>query len=316
MQYYLAPLEGITTYVYRNAYQKYFRKLDKYFTPFIVPHKDKKFNTRELKELSPEHNKGLLVVPQLLTNNAEDFLKTANDIVAMGYNEINLNLGCPSKTVVTKKKGSGFLEFPDELERFLDAIYAKANFKISIKTRIGKDSPDEFQRLLAIYNQYPIEELTIHPRIQTDYYKNNPNLDAFEIAYKESKNPICYNGDITSKKDLEALYEKFPNLKNVMIGRGVIYNPGLVNWIDKEKLLSKQELREFHDDILDEYIKISSGDRNVLFKMKELWFYMLSLFENAEKIGKKIKKTERLNEYESIINSLFATCELKTEVDL
>lgn len=307
MKYYLAPLEGITTYVYRNAYHKYFRPMDKYFTPFIVPHKEKKFNTRELKELSPEHNQGLNVIPQLLTNNAEDFLKTANDIVAMGYDEINLNLGCPSKTVVTKKKGSGFLEFPEELDRFLDEIYAKADFKISIKTRIGKDSPDEFYQLLEIYNKYPIEELTIHPRIQTDYYNNVPNLKMFEVAYNESKNPICYNGDINSKGDLGMLSGCFPSLGNVMIGRGIIHNPGLLDSLNKEKL------HAFHDMILEEYIKISSGDRNVLFKMKELWFYMLSLFEDSEKIGKKIKKTERLKEYESIINTLFSTYDLRKE---
>lgn len=307
MQYYLAPLEGITTYVYRNAYHKYFRKMDKYFTPFIVPHKEKKFNARELKELSLEHNKGLNVIPQLLTNNAEDFLKTANDIVQMGYDEINLNLGCPSRTVVTKKKGSGFLEYPEELDRFLDEIYEKANFKISVKTRIGKDSTDEFYELLKIYNKYPIEELTIHPRVQTDYYQNTPNLDMFKVAYEESKNPICYNGDIRKTSDLLNLTHQFPNLKQVMIGRGIIHNPGLLTELNKETLLS------FHNMILDEYIKISSGERNVLFKMKELWFYMLSLFEDAEKVGKKIKKTERLKEYESIINTLFATYDLRKE---
>lgn len=307
MQYYLAPLEGITTYVYRNAYHKYFRKMDKYFTPFIVPHKDKKFNTRELKELSPEHNQGLNVVPQLLTNNAENFLKTAKDIVQMGYDEINLNLGCPSRTVVTKKKGAGFLEYPEELDRFLDEIYGNANFKISVKTRIGKDSPDEFYQLLEIYNKYPIEELTIHPRIQTDYYQNTPNLDMFKVAYEESKNPICYNGDIRTTDDLTSLTQQFPDLKHVMIGRGIIRNPGLLTHLDKETLLS------FHNMILEEYIKISSGERNVLFKMKELWFYMLNLFKDAEKIGKKIKKTERLKEYEAIINMLFTAYDLRKE---
>lgn len=307
MQYYLAPLEGITTYVYRNAYHKHFKKMDKYFTPFIVPHKDKKFNTRELKELSPEHNHGLNVVPQLLTNNAEDFLKTAKDIVQMGYDEINLNLGCPSKTVVTKKKGSGFLAYPEELDRFLDDILDKANFKISVKTRIGKDSPDEFYQLLEIYNKYPIEELTIHPRLQSDYYQNTPNLDMFKVAYEESKNAICYNGDIRKTDDLTSLTQQFPDLKQVMIGRGIIGNPGLLSTLDKGNLLS------FHNMILEEYIKISSGDRNVLFKMKELWFYMLNLFEDAEKIGKKIKKTERLKEYESIINMLFTAYDLRKE---
>lgn len=314
MKYYLAPLEGITTYVYRNAYHKYFRQMDKYFTPFIVPHKDKRFNTRELKELSPEHNKELLVVPQLLTNNAEDFMKTAKDIVAMGYDEINLNLGCPSKTVVTKKKGSGFLEFPDELDQFLEEIFSKANFKISIKTRIGKDSPEEFYRLLEIYNKYPIEELTIHPRIQTDYYNNTPNLDMFEVAYKESKNTLCYNGDIYSKETYNTFATRFPSVESIMLGRGIIHNPGLVDWIDNEKTLSKEVLRAFHDTILEEYIEISSGDRNVLFKMKELWFYMISLFENAEKLAKKIKKTERLKDYDTVINTLFTTCKLRKDL--
>ena len=313
MKYYLAPLEGITTYVYRNAYHKYFRKMDKYFTPFIVPHKEKRFNTRELKELSPEHNSGLFVVPQLLTNNAEDFLKTANDIVQMGYNEINLNLGCPSKTVVTKKKGSGFLEYPEELDRFLDEIYTKADFKISIKTRIGKDSPDEFHKLLEIYNKYPIEELTIHPRIQTDYYNNKPNLGIYAEAYKESKNKLCYNGDIHSTKRYNEFISQFPNTPAIMLGRGVIFNPGLVDSIESNTSLNKSVLREFHDAILESYIPISSGDRNVLFKMKELWFYMITLFEDAEKHAKKIKKSERLKDYEAIINSLFAQCNLRKD---
>lgn len=314
MKYYLAPLEGITTYVYRNAYHKYFRKMDKYFTPFIVPHKDKHFNTRELKELSLEHNKELRVIPQLLTNNAEDFLKTANDIKAMGYDEINLNLGCPSKTVVTKKKGSGFLEYPEELDRFLCKIFEKADFRISIKTRIGKDSPDEFYQLLEIYNKYPIEELTIHPRIQTDYYKNTANLDIYEHAYKESNNMLCYNGDIHSFEAYETFSKRFPNTNAVMLGRGVIHNPGLVDAIVAGKTLSKDTLYAFHNDILEAYIQISSGDRNVLFKMKELWFYMIDLFEDAEKIAKKIKKTERLKEYESIINTLFTTCDLRKDL--
>lgn len=313
MEYYLAPLEGITTYVYRNAYHKYFGGMDKYFTPFIVPHKEKKFNTRELKELSPEHNAGLKVVPQLLSNNAEDFLKTANDIAAMGYEEINLNLGCPSKTVVTKKKGAGFLEYPEELEQFLNTVFEKTKTKISIKTRIGKEHPEEFYRLLEIYNQFPIEELIIHPRVQTDYYNNTPNWDVFEVAYKESTSPLCYNGDIFTGQDYGALTERFPGLQAVMLGRGVIYNPGLVSAVTKDKNITKETLYAFHQMILDEYIEISSGDRNVLFKMKELWFYMISLFEDADKFAKKIKKVERLKDYEIIINTLFETCTLREE---
>lgn len=300
MKYYLAPLEGITTYVYRNTYAKYFGGIDKYFTPFIVPHKEKRFSTRELKELSPEHNNGLSVVPQLLTNNAEDFLKTAKDIKALGYNEINLNLGCPSKTVVSKGKGSGFLAYPEQLEEFLCEIFSDTDMKISIKTRIGKDTPEEFYRLLEIYNQFPLEELIIHPRVQTDFYNNTPNLDIFESAYKDSKNLICYNGDINKKEDVDALMIRFPNLEYSMIGRGIIRNPGLIT-----QNFDKHILYAFHQEILEEYIRISSGDRNVLFKMKELWFFMINLFEGADKIGKKIKKVETLRNYQKLVDELF-----------
>ena len=311
MKFYLAPLEGVTTYVYRNAYHKHFRPMDKYFTPFIVPHKEKNFSTREKKELSPENNQGLFVVPQLLTNNAEDFLKTANDIVGVGYDEINLNLGCPSGTVVAKKKGSGFLAFPEELERFLDEIFSKAEFKISIKTRIGKENPDEFYRLLEIFNKYPMEELIIHPRIQTDYYKNTPNFEMFKEAYKHSKNHLCYNGDIFTAENFNMFSDCFPKTDTIMLGRGIIANPTLVNAIEEEQSLTKETLLSFHNMIYEEYQKISSGERNVLFKMKELWFYMASLFEGSEKLMKKIKKSEKLKDYERVIQVLFETCDLR-----
>lgn len=311
MKYYLAPLEGVTTYVYRNAYHKHFYPMDKYFTPFIVPHKEKKFSTREKKELSPENNQGFFVVPQLLTNNAEDFLKTAKDIADFGYDEINLNLGCPSGTVVAKNKGSGFLAFPDELDRFLDRIFNIADFKISIKTRIGKENPEEFYHLLEIYNKYPLEELIVHPRVQTDFYKNTPNWDMYKEAYKHSKNPLCYNGDIFTLDKYQEFMERFPKTDTIMLGRGIIGNPALVNEIEQKGSITKEQLLAFHDMIYEEYKQISSGDRNVLFKMKELWFYMAGLFLESDKYMKKIKKSERLKDYDIVIQMLFENCTMK-----
>ena len=314
MKYYLAPLEGITSYIYRNAYHRYFCPMDKYFTPFIVPHKEKKFSTREKKELSPEHNQGLFVVPQLLTNCAGDFLKTAEDIRAMGYEEINLNLGCPSGTVVAKKKGAGFLAYPDELLRFLDEIYEKCDMRISIKTRIGKENPEEFERILDIYQQFPVHELIIHPRVQTDMYRNTPNLDAFGKALLQSRIPVCYNGDVVDRVSYESVVTRFPQLHTVMCGRGVIANPGLVAELKEGRKLTKDRLRMFHDEIYEEYRLISSGDKNVLFKMKELWFYMICLFDSTGKYEKKIKKSERLSDYEAVIDRLFAECPLQSDL--
>ena len=191
MKYYLAPLEGITGYIYRNTYEKYFHNIDKYFTPFIVPNKSRSFNTKELKDTLPENNKGMNIVPQILTNDSEGFITLSGKLQQLGYNEVNLNLGCPAGTVVSKNRGSGFLAKREELDMFLDEIFKINNMKISIKTRIGKDNSEEFYELIKIYNKYPIEELIIHPRTQKDFYGNKPNLEVFKDALALSTNPVC-----------------------------------------------------------------------------------------------------------------------------
>lgn len=310
MQYYLAPLEGVTTYVYRNAYHKFFRPMDKYFTPFIVPQKNKKFSIYERRELSLENNEGLHIVPQLLSNQAEEFITTAREIQAFGYHEINLNLGCPSNTVVAKKKGSGFLAFPKELERFLDEIYSKLDMDISVKTRIGKTDTDEFYELIELYNKYPMKELIIHPRVQTDFYRGTVHLDVFKDAVKLSKNPLCYNGDIFTKSDYKKFTNTFPDITTVMCGRGIIANPGLIDLVDHGKRLDKDCFRAFHDDIYQEYQRISPAERHVLFKMKELWAYMSRLFEHVDEYILMIRKSETLRDYENAVNSLMENCRL------
>lgn len=307
MNYYLAPLEGITTYIYRRAYHMHYRAMDKYFTPFLVPHTKKDFNTREKNDILPEHNRGMYLVPQILANDAEGFLNTVQKLKVYGYQEVNLNLGCPSKTVVSKGRGSGFLFYTDELNRFLDKIYAKSDVKISIKTRIGKYGADEWGKLLEIYNQYPLEELIVHPRIQQQFYKGKPDFAAFDDAMKECKHPLCYNGDIFAPKDMERIKERFPELSCVMLGRGILRNPELVLLIESGKdRIDIKRLRAFHDQIYEDYQEVSCGDKNVLFKMKELWCYLGMLFPEGDKLLKKIRKAEKLGKYEAIVDELFS----------
>jgi tRNA-dihydrouridine synthase len=305
MKYYFAPLEGVTGYIYRNAYQTFFGEIDKYFIPFISPSKNMGFTSRELNDVLPEHNQGLSVVPQILTNNSEYFIGTVNELTKFGYDEINLNLGCPSGTVVAKHKGSGFLAQRKQLDEFLEDIFSKASTKISIKTRIGKDSPDEFYELIEIFNKYPLKELIIHPRIQTDFYKNKPNMEVFKDALTLSKNPVCYNGDIFNATDYRELVEMYPSLDAVMLGRGLIANPALIGEIKNNHVIDKQVMKAFHDAVYAGYQEILSGDRNVLFKMKEFWFYMIHLFAESDKYAKKIRKTDRLHDYEEVISRLF-----------
>lgn len=305
MNFYFAPMEGLTGYIYRNTYNTFFNTIDKYFSPFIVANQSKSFKTRELNDILPENNQGIVLIPQLLTNNAKDFIHTANKIKQFGYNEINLNLGCPSGTVVSKNKGSGFLSKPEELDLFFEEIFAETETKISVKTRIGKDQPEEFYHLIEIFNKYPIEELIIHPRTQKDFYNNKPNMKIFKEALTLSKNPVCYNGDIRTVKDYKEFSTEFPSVETVMLGRGLLANPTLISGIENNTKLEKELLKEFHDRIYEDYKKILFGDRNVLFKMKELWFYMMPMFTDNAKYAKKIRKSERLHDYDEAVSSLF-----------
>jgi len=310
MKFYFAPMEGLTGYIYRNAHHAFFNNIDKYFTPFIVANQSKSFKTRELNDILPDNNQGLVVIPQLLTNNAKDFIHTSKKIKLMGYDEINLNLGCPFGTVVSKNRGSGFLSKKEELDLFLDQIFSQSITKISLKTRIGKDQPEEFYDLIEIFNKYPLEELIIHPRIQKDFYKNKPNMKVFKDALILSKNPVCYNGDIFSSLRYKGFSDQFKSVNTIMLGRGVLTNPGLVSAITNDCKLDKTILKEFHDRIYEDYKGQLFGERNVLFKMKELWFYMIQMFSDNEKYSKKIKKSERLCDYEDVVTRLFSEQEI------
>ncbi|HAX50836.1 tRNA dihydrouridine synthase [Muricomes intestini] len=310
MTLYLAPLEGITGYVYRNAYHKYFGQMDKYFIPFINPNQFGHLSSKEKNNILPEHNDGMYAVPQILTNSAQDFIRTAHKLQQYGYGEVNLNLGCPSKTVVAKGRGSGFLAFPDKLDAFLEEIFEHTDMKISIKTRIGKESPEEFERLLGIYNQYPLEELIIHPRVQMDFYKNTPNWVVFGGTLKSCKCSVCYNGDIFTVEDYKKFTVAFPGVDCIMLGRGTLFNPGLAGAIRGEAETDKSTFEAFHNQIYEAYQKELYGEKNILFKMKELWSYMAALFTNYEKYAKRIKKAERLTVYEDAVEALFAEQEI------
>lgn len=306
VKYYMAPLESVTTWIYRQAHAKIYGRLDKYFIPFLEPHEKRDFKTRELQEILPEHNENIYVVPQILTNRSEGFIKLAKALKDWGYEEINLNLGCPSKTVVTKGKGSGFLAKPEELERFLTEIFdaLSGEVKISVKTRIGKEDPEEFPALLELFNKYPMEELIIHPRVQKDGYGNVPRLELYELAEKQSVNPLCYNGDLYTREQIRNFAERFPGTERLMFGRGFLRDPGLLYNEGKDSKDIFEKFWAFHDLVYGGYQERNMGDRNVLFKMKELWSYQVYQFSEPERLFKTFKKVQDCNEYEQMIRNL------------
>ena len=303
MLFKLPRMDRITSWLLRKAVAEVYGTLDKYFIPFLETHEKREFKTRELQEILPEHNEGIRAVPQILTKHAEGFIRTARALQEFGYDEINLNLGCPSKTVVSRHKGSGFLAFPEELDHFLEEIFGALDLKLSVKTRVGKDSPEEFGRLLDIFNKYSMEELIIHPRIQADYYKKEPRMECYEEAQNRSSNPLCYNGDLFTGGAVRRFCSIYPKEERLMIGRGLILNPGMIHGG------TKAQFQKFHERLVEGYLGRGLSETSVLFKMKELWFYQIHLFADTKKYEKQIRKVQNLSQYRQIVEELLQECD-------
>ena len=301
MKFYYAPLEGITRYIFRNAYEKYYGGIDKYFAPFISPTDNCFLTPKNVRELCPEHNQGIKLVPQILTNNSVAFIGAAKELYDMGYKELNLNLGCPSGTVCAKKKGAGFLTEWYEMEQLFDSIYewaASNNVQISVKTRLGRFASEEFYDILEIYNKYPISELIVHPRIEKDYYKGKPRMEFYEYAVEHSKAPVIYNGNLFTCEDI---IKRSETSDTVMLGRGLLYNPELIK---QNNAFDFQNFWSFHDKIYHGYQEIMSPDKNVLFHMKELWTYWKEIYPDEGRAVRNILKTKSYGEYEAAIRNL------------
>lgn len=309
MKYDLAPMEGITTYIYRSTFEKYYGGISRYYTPFLA---SMHLSSREKNEVLPEHNEGMTLIPQILSNRADEFLEITKALRTYGYDTVNLNLGCPSGTVVSKHRGSGFLAVPEELDAFLAEIFDKCPLKISVKTRIGISDESEWEDILKVYEKYPIAELIIHTRLQKDFYKLPTRPHTFTAARRLGI-PLCYNGDITSPETQQAALTVDPRIDRFMLGRGIIADPELIETLSSQSpARDKDRLQSFLTDICDRYLaEMSGGERNTLYKLKEIWVYLGSLFVDAEKYVKKIKKANRLTEYEAAMRSLFDNCEMK-----
>ena len=302
MQYYFAPMEGITDSIYRQLHHKFFPGIHRYYTPFFSPTIHRSFTQKEKRELLPANTLDFAVVPQILTKNAEDFIWMTQQCQAAGYDEVNLNLGCPSGTVTAKGKGSGALRDPDNLDRFLDRIFSAAPLPISVKTRIGFTSAEEFPHLLEIFNRYPILELIIHPRTRAAFYKGSVDMDCFRYAAANSSNRLCYNGNLCSLADIDAFSKQFPDINAVMLGLGLVADPGMLT----ASGTNITALEQFHDALLDTYSDVFGSTRNAIFRMKENWHYWICRFICDTQTYKRLQKTTDIYEYKEITREIFS----------
>ena len=306
MNYYFAPMEGLTDSIYRRLHHKYFSGVDKYFMPFLSPTIHRQLTHKEDRELPIADSVGFAAVPQVLTKVSEDFLWAAQVCRDRGYDEVNLNIGCPSGTVVSKGKGSGMLRDPNTLDQFLKEIFAKSPLPISVKTRLGLEKSEEFPAILEVLNQYPIKELTIHPRVRKQFYNGSVDMEMFDYAVTNSSNPLCYNGDILSVEQAKQLQEKYPQIQSVMIGRGLIADPGMLSGS-----ADKAALEGFMNELMAVYEVEFGGSRNAIFRLKENWGFLHERFEGCDKLWKRLRKTTDAAEFKSITAEIFHTLNLK-----
>ena len=309
MKYYLAPMEGVTDSIYRSVHSRIFVPFDRYYTPFLSPTRDQRITARQLRELDPARNAGLDVVPQLLVNDPELFLWAAEVFRDMGYREVNLNLGCPSGTVVKKKKGSGLLGQRALLERLLDGIFEKSPLPVSIKTRLGLQAEAEFGPILELFNRYPICELIVHPRVQKDQYRGEVRMEAFQAALSRSRAPVCCNGNLFAPADVQAVKRVCPELCSVMLGRGAVANPGLAGYLKTGQWANAEQMRALHDALYAEYGRVMPGFKPTVFRMREFWAFWACMFASPEKPLKRIRKAASFADYESGVRALFGQCE-------
>ena len=308
MRYYFAPMEGLTDSIYRSVHHKYFGGVDRYYMPFLSPTIHRTLTHREDRELPPADSVDFAAVPQVLTKVAEDFLWAAQVCADRGYDEVNLNVGCPSGTVVSKGKGSGMLRDIEALDAFLEAVFAASPLPVSVKTRLGIENPEEFFQILAVYNRYPIKELTVHPRVRKQFYDGTVDMEMFRYAFENSQNPLCYNGDITCLAGVDALRAAYPELEAVMLGRGLVADPGMLCGGTE-----REALRSFMEELLERYLEAFGGSRNAMFRLKENWHMLIGRFEGSEKLWKRLRKTTDLGEYKTVTGEIFATLPLLGE---
>lgn len=312
MQIYLAPMEGVTGHIVRNAFARNFGGVDKYFTPFVPT--AMRMSRKIKRDLDPANNKDVHLVPQIIPNTSEEVPMMLQQMKDLGYTEVNINLGCPSGTVTSKKRGSGMLLYPNELDRLLDGIYSAADMPLSVKTRIGFHSPDEWPVILDIYRKYPMSEFIIHPRVRDEMYSGFPHLDAYalaEEAFAGSDVPLVYNGDIRTLADYHDRAGRFPDTDRFMIGRGMLARPDLASQIKGCPPPDlRKALRSFCDEIYEGYRSVFSSEKDAVWHMKEIWANLRDSFDGSDALVKKLLKTQSPVEYNIYLNKIFDTLEL------
>ena len=302
----LAPFQGITDVVYRNVFKKHFRGIDKFYTPFFTG--IQKDNSKSLRgeEISPDFNDVNTTVPQILSNTAEEIIRFASQCKSMGYPEFNLNMGCPFPRVANKTRGCGLMADPNRTIKMLNDVFEHIDgIKFSIKCRLGYYNDEEIYAFIDTFNSLPFSEIIIHPRIGKQMYTGEASLEKFLTLLPLINKPLVYNGDIFTVSRYTSILSSLSS--SIMLGRGLLTNPFLaedIKSIDNQQD-KKVRLHNFVVDLYVERLHHAGGSPKIIGSMKELWKYMMNIFDDPQNVWRKVKKVNHLDEYEIAVENIF-----------
>ncbi|MFP4240329.1 MAG: tRNA-dihydrouridine synthase family protein [Chitinispirillaceae bacterium] len=305
---YLAPLRGITDRFFRSAYENHFGRFDYMLAPFISTVKGKRARLCHVKDIHPDHNDPERLIPQIIGNDSEGFLILSQTFSDLGFKSVNWNLGCPSPLVTRKKRGSGLLPYTEEIRKFLDYVIPHLPFPLSVKVRLGLEQKSDLDKLIPVFNEYPLKEIIIHPRTGSQMYKGSVDLESFTSCYHQSTHEVIYNGDIRTLSDLHFLSSKFPRTGKWMLGRGIISNPFLLPQIrNRDCHPGIDKVKSFVDELLGVNSRHLPGENSVLGKMKELWSFLAQGLDPSGNLMTRILRTTTVDMYQKEIDSFFSS---------
>jgi tRNA-dihydrouridine synthase B len=303
-----SPLQGFTDFRFRNAFQRFFGGIDLYIAPYIRLNGKPEIKPASERDILPANNSSLNLIPQIITKDSGEFLFVAKYVQKLGYNELNWNLGCPYPMVAKRGMGSGLLSMPEKIDEILTRVFAETDIQVSVKMRLGYESPQEIFHVLQVLERYRLTNIAIHPRIGKQLYSGEVDLKAFEECLGITSHKVFYNGDITSVRSFREMKERFPSINNWMIGRGLITDPFLPAMIKSDNLVYPENRYEvfnsFHDALFSSYEEALSGQKHLLVKMHSFWEFFIQSFPHSPKGLKKIKKARNLSVYREVVKQI------------
>ena len=303
MKIYSAPLQGFTEAVWRNVHGEVFGGIDGYYTPFLR-YEHGEIRSKDIRDIERKNNSASNLVPQIIAATPQEMHPLLELIAGEGYTRVDINMGCSFPLQMRKRHGAGLLPHPDLVADLMKEVAQHHEFSFSVKMRLGCNSKDEWKELMTILNDAPLRHVTMHPRLGIEQYKKPVDVDAFGEFYAACKHPVIYNGDLGTLADIHRVEQQFPDLKGIMLGRGLLANPALGleyhNGLQSDSKELAVLVRTMHDAMLRHLTPRLQGNTQFLSKLKPYWEYLLPDMPKRDK--KAILKATTIEKYIHAVN--------------